>query len=704
MTIKKSVFKILALLMVVGISWTGFSTVGNTVSFFSDTEISANNIYAAGTLDFSIPSAPDFSPDITPAQNTLKTININNDGNLNFKYKVSAKDLNGDLCDYLNLEANLDGDGVECTDTALNSFDCGPFLFAAPEEWLFNATLSSGVPDSLQGAVCNFKLTFEGWQEDSSYGAGGFTDTEEVENTIKANYWNPPVVINEFLPNPKGEDNQTGLNGEWVELYNKTDNDIDVNNWYIKDSQGNIVPITSSNTMSNDTIVPSHGWSVVFMNGEILDNTSDTVGLYNNNDMQVDSYSYQAPEYNVNNTPGRTNNLSAYFPLDNDTNDKSGNGNNGINSGAVFNTGKINGGLSFDGNDNVTVNDSDSLKPNMITLEAWVKNVGSPGTYKYITGKHYNGSWASYALYTGSTGGARFYIGYAGGYVLSPSASATSVWNGEWHHIVGVFDGSKVWFYVDGVRVGDGTSTVQTIVYNNDDFYIGSYASGYYFDGMIDEVKVYGRALDDSEIQDHYSVVTFNGEVPENKSYARIPDGSINWVDPVPTPGEPNVLEEELTPLETEGETVSEIILTDTVCLVPEDNSVDQTEDNPEINVEETAPTEEVVSEEDNIVQENDTTNDTTIDAPENVGEEIQAPDDDAAQIQDVIEIPVEPEAIDNSADNDADIVTPSDDSQNVIESVDNSGDSGGDSNASSEATTGSSDSGSADSAGAVAE
>ncbi|MGE5393074.1 MAG: hypothetical protein ACM3NH_05015, partial [Candidatus Saccharibacteria bacterium] len=32
--------------------------------------------------------------------------------------------------------------------------------------------------------------------------------------------------------------------------------------------------------------------------------------------------------------------------------------------------------------------------------------------------------------------------------------------------------------------------------------------------------------------------------VPENKSFARIPDGSSNWVDPVPTPGGPNKLEE----------------------------------------------------------------------------------------------------------------------------------------------------------------
>jgi hypothetical protein len=61
------------------------------------------------------------------------------------------------------------------------------------------------------------------------------------------------------------------------------------------------------------------------------------------------------------------------------------------------------------------------------TLEAWVNSDDSPGTYKYIAGKKYTSGYASYALYTGSTGGLYFYIGRAGGYVLSPNAG-TELW------------------------------------------------------------------------------------------------------------------------------------------------------------------------------------------------------------------------------------------------------------------------------------
>jgi hypothetical protein len=43
----------------------------------------------------------------------------------------------------------------------------------------------------------------------------------------------------------------------------------------------------------------------------------------------------------------------------------------------------------------------------------------------------------------------------------------------------------------------------------------------------------------------HYNAISAGGAVPVDKSYARIPDGDSNWVDPMPTPGRPNVLEEQ---------------------------------------------------------------------------------------------------------------------------------------------------------------
>ena len=56
------ILKITVILLIVGLNWTGLSVVIETLGFLNDTEDSAQNIFAASTLDFSLDSPPDFSP------------------------------------------------------------------------------------------------------------------------------------------------------------------------------------------------------------------------------------------------------------------------------------------------------------------------------------------------------------------------------------------------------------------------------------------------------------------------------------------------------------------------------------------------------------------------------------------------------------------------------------------------------------------
>ena len=79
------------------------------------------------------------------------------------------------------------------------------------------------------------------------------------------------------------------------------------------------------------------------------------------------------------------------------------------------------------------------------------------------------------------------------------------MWDGNWHHIAGTYNGCVVKLYVDGAEISGGTGTTEGIDYNNENFYIGSYGTGYYFSGLIDEVKVFSRPLPDSEILEHYN-------------------------------------------------------------------------------------------------------------------------------------------------------------------------------------------------------
>jgi hypothetical protein len=177
-----------------------------------------------------------------------------------------------------------------------------------------------------------------------------------------------------------------------------------------------------------------------------------------------------------------------------------------VQGGATWVGGRFQGALAFDGSGDVDVTNTAGLAPANVTLSAWVKSSGSPGDYKHIAVKGGSGCCTgSYALYTGANGGLEFYIGTSpGAYVLSPDAGS-GVWNGQWHHVVGTYDGSTVRLYVDGRQVGSGTPDSLPIDYNlpsGSDFVIGNYlwCPGLGFSGDIDEVKVFDRALSPGEI------------------------------------------------------------------------------------------------------------------------------------------------------------------------------------------------------------
>ncbi|MCG2686258.1 signal peptidase I, partial [Candidatus Parcubacteria bacterium] len=147
-----------------------------------------------------------------------------------------------------------------------------------------------------------------------------FSDTVTSSgNTISAGVWETAetsVVLNEFLPNPSGDDNAPRDNGEWVELYNNSsEEEFDLGGWYLYDSDDDHeLEITSTNSASYDengvliddtaTTIPAKGFLLVYRNGDgdfALNNTSgDSVRLYNGAIGGSGVYEVDAYEYTVN--------------------------------------------------------------------------------------------------------------------------------------------------------------------------------------------------------------------------------------------------------------------------------------------------------------------------------------------------------------------------------------------------------------------
>lgn len=142
-----------------------------------------------------------------------------------------------------------------------------------------------------------------------------------------------------------------------------------------------------------------------------------------------------------------------------------------------------------------------------VTVQAWVRRTGTPGNFRYVVSKGASACLAaSYGLYTGPTGGLRFYASSAAGfdYTLSPDAGA-GVWDGSWHLATGTYDGTSIRLYVDGSEVGSGVARAAGIGYglpDTNDLFTGRYAGcgGLDYVGDTDEVKVFGRALTAAEV------------------------------------------------------------------------------------------------------------------------------------------------------------------------------------------------------------
>lgn len=237
--------------------------------------------------------------------------------------------------------------------------------------------------------------------------------------------------------------------------------------------------------------------------------------------------------------------------------DRSGHGHPGSPSGTGDVPGRFGTAMSFPdpASSRVTVPDGPGLEPQHLTLMAWVKrlqNDAPPGPHQTVAGKGSNTSCsrASYALYTGGSGGLSFYVAQdtpdAGSVALSADAG-TGLWADDqrWHAVAGTYDGAHVRLYVDGAEVGSPTAASGPIPYNLgagalDALTMGAYAnqscsSAFTLSGAgVDEVRLYDRALSPTEIA---RLQTATGPEPP----VLVPDGGGGGGGPAPaTPAPPS--------------------------------------------------------------------------------------------------------------------------------------------------------------------
>ncbi len=183
--------------------------------------------------------------------------------------------------------------------------------------------------------------------------------------------------------------------------------------------------------------------------------------------------------------------------------DSSGQNNTATLSGAAWTTqGKYGRALSFDGvNDLVTIADAASLDLTTgMTLEAWVRPTALSG-WRTVAMKEVSGGLV-YALYAHDNAPKPAVYARIAGKSLSDTTSGTaSLPLNTWTHLAATYDGTTIRLYVNGVQTGSRAAS-GSIAGSSSPLRIGGNAVwGEHFAGLIDEVRIYNRALDAGAIQ-----------------------------------------------------------------------------------------------------------------------------------------------------------------------------------------------------------
>ncbi|MCP4182590.1 MAG: LamG domain-containing protein [Hyphomicrobiales bacterium] len=202
------------------------------------------------------------------------------------------------------------------------------------------------------------------------------------------------------------------------------------------------------------------------------------------------------------------------------------NGNNGTHIGSpVFTPGMVDGALSFNGStDYVEAPDDPSLDVGTgdFSIDAWIKTSQTDGIAAIIDKREAVCSCDTGMCLGGTEIGYHFFLYYghlslqlaAGSGGLTNYISNTSVADGSWHLVAVTVDRDQtdgIKFFVDGIMVESFNPTAYSgmSLDNLSPLTIGSRSpflcSGSWFNGLIDEVELFGTALDQSDIMSIYN-------------------------------------------------------------------------------------------------------------------------------------------------------------------------------------------------------
>ena len=391
-------------------------------------------------------------------------------------------------------------------DNILNNNNDGLYLTYTSNDTILNNTITSSYGFGLSMYAC-FNNTLRGNRLIGNYGnfyinswrwdATDFYHDIDTSNTIngKPIYYlveEEDVVIDE------------STNAGFVALVSC--NNIEVRNLVLENNSCGVLLVNTTHSIISNIKAYNNMYGIKvdsssynILSNNTLSNNEDGVVLWISHNNLIFNNSITGSEYygilvNGYNYP-YISNSSHNIITGNIIKDASGNNNNGTIHGASWAPGKSDMALSFDGvDDYVDCGNADKIRlvGTSFTIEAWIYPERLDGL-KVIIGNDINKAGGGWCLLGTTYGRLVVYIQNVVGY-----STAGSLKLNKWNHIVFTFDDSDNTgtFYVNGVKRGSRKFTKVGNVSRRITIGIDPRnRTGYCFKGIIDEVKIYNKAL-----------------------------------------------------------------------------------------------------------------------------------------------------------------------------------------------------------------
>lgn len=132
-----------------------------------------------------------------------------------------------------------------------------------------------------------------------------------------------------------------------------------------------------------------------------------------------------------------------------------------------------------------------------------------------------DGSYSRGMIYINSSGQPVFWLRHNATSTSTALTSSTALSSSTWYHVVGTWDGTTMKLYVNSVQKNTTTYSISGTSNSLPTLTTGRLGTfnGWYFNGKIDEVRIYNRALSDQEVLELYYL--YDGDAD---SYNTLPE------------------------------------------------------------------------------------------------------------------------------------------------------------------------------------